>query len=59
VADRPDRYDRAWLRVSRRSRLITSSLLWARRRPVLARSIVPIATRLPRVFRAAVDQLAG
>jgi flavin-dependent dehydrogenase len=59
VADRPDRYDQAWLRVSRRSRLITSSLLWARRRPVLARSIVPVATRLPGVFRAAVDQLAG
>jgi flavin-dependent dehydrogenase len=59
VADRPDRYERAWLRVSRRSRLITSALLTARRQPLVARSIVPVATRLPRVFAAAVDQLAG
>jgi flavin-dependent dehydrogenase len=59
VADRPDRYERAWLRVSRRSRLITSALLAARRQPLVARSIVPVATRLPRVFAAAVDQLAG
>jgi flavin-dependent dehydrogenase len=59
VADRPDRYDAAWLRVSRRSRWITSALLWARGRPSLARSVVPVATRLPSVFAAAVNQLAG
>jgi flavin-dependent dehydrogenase len=59
LAGRPDRYDEAWRRVSRRSRLITSSLLWARRRPGVARTIVPVAQRLPGVFRAAVDQLAG
>ncbi|HEX5117319.1 MAG TPA: FAD-dependent monooxygenase [Pseudonocardiaceae bacterium] len=59
VAGRPDRYERAWRRVSRRSRLITESLLWARRRPGVAGAIVPVARRLPGVFRAAVDQLAG
>jgi flavin-dependent dehydrogenase len=59
LADRPDRYDEAWRRVSRRSRLITSTLLWARRRPGVGRAIVPTAMRLPGVFRAAVDQLAG
>ncbi|HEX3790666.1 MAG TPA: NAD(P)/FAD-dependent oxidoreductase [Pseudonocardiaceae bacterium] len=57
--DRPGDYERAWLRVSRRSRLITAGLLWARGRPALARSVVPVAARLPRVFAAAVDQLAG
>jgi flavin-dependent dehydrogenase len=59
LADRPDRYDSAWLRVSRRSRWITSALLWARGRPVLARSVVPVATRCPTVFAAGVNQLAG
>jgi flavin-dependent dehydrogenase len=59
VANRPEDYERAWLRVSRRSRLITSALLWARGRPALARSIVPVATKLPSVFTVAVDQLAG
>jgi flavin-dependent dehydrogenase len=59
VAGRPADYERAWRRVSRRSRLITSSLLWARRRPAVAGAVVPVARRLPGVFRAAVDQLAG
>jgi flavin-dependent dehydrogenase len=59
MADRPDRYDEAWRRVSRRSRWLTSGLLWARRRPALARSVVPVAVRLPGVFAAAVNQLAG
>jgi len=33
-------------------------LLWARRQPFLASRIVPLAARLPRVFDAAVQQLA-
>ena len=33
VADRPAGYERAWSRVSRRSRWLTSGLLWARGRP--------------------------
>ena len=56
-ADRPQAYERAWLRVSRRHRLLTESLLWARHRPALAARIVPAATRLPSVFRLLVNQL--
>lgn len=56
--DGPEAYERAWLRASRRYRWITESLLWTRRRPLLARTIVPAAARLPRVFTAAVGQLA-
>jgi flavin-dependent dehydrogenase len=59
VQDRPERYERAWLRVSRRSRMITSGLLWARHQPILARAVVPAAARAPRIFAAAVGQLAG
>ncbi|WP_460400837.1 NAD(P)/FAD-dependent oxidoreductase [Actinophytocola sediminis] len=57
-AGRPGDYERAWTRTSRRSRWLTESLLWARNRPALARRIVPIATRVPRLFAAAIDQLA-
>lgn len=58
VADDPGAYERRWLDASRRYRTITSSLLWARRRPILASRIVPLAAGLPRVFGAAVHQLA-
>jgi len=58
AADDPGAYERRWLAASRRYRTITSSLLWARRQPLLASRIVPLAARLPRVFGAAVQQLA-
>jgi flavin-dependent dehydrogenase len=58
VADDPGAYERRWLSASRRYRNITLSLLWARRQPLLAQRIVPLAARLPRVFDAAVQQLA-
>ncbi len=58
AADDPGAYERRWLAASRRYRTITSSLLWARRQPILASRIVPLAARLPRVFGAAVQQLA-
>jgi 2-polyprenyl-6-methoxyphenol hydroxylase-like FAD-dependent oxidoreductase len=58
VADRPDDYEAAWRSLTRRSRWITESLLWAARRPALRTAVVPAAVRLPRVFAAAVDQLA-
>ena len=58
VADDPDAYERRWLAASRRYRIITSTLLWARRQPLLRSRIVPLAARLPRVFGAAVQQLA-
>lgn len=56
--DRPTEYETRWLRDSRRYRSITSSLLWASRRPRLRRAIVPAAQHLPWVFSAAVGQLA-
>jgi flavin-dependent dehydrogenase len=58
AADDPRAYERRWLVASRRYRTITSSLLWARRQPLLASRVVPLAARLPRVFGAAVQQLA-
>jgi flavin-dependent dehydrogenase len=58
AAGRPRDYDAQWRRVSRRYRLITEALLGAARHPALRRTIVPAAARLPRVFAAAVDQLA-
>jgi flavin-dependent dehydrogenase len=57
--DRPQDYERAWKTAVRRSNRITSSLLWARQRPLLGRSIVPAAARAPRVFDYAVQKLAG
>lgn len=59
AADDPVAYDRRWRAASRRYRALTSSLLWARNRPALARRIVPMSARLPRVFSGAVQQLAG
>ncbi|MGH3273191.1 MAG: NAD(P)/FAD-dependent oxidoreductase [Streptosporangiaceae bacterium] len=58
-ADRPGDYEDAWRRASRKSRLLTSGLLWSRHSPVLARRIVPAAERLPRLFTAIVNQVAG
>jgi flavin-dependent dehydrogenase len=58
AADDPGAYERRWRSASRRYRTITSSLLWARRQPMLASRIVPLAAGLPGVFGAAVQQLA-
>ncbi|HEX5289689.1 MAG TPA: hypothetical protein VFX25_12525 [Streptosporangiaceae bacterium] len=55
---RPADYERAWRRVSRKSRLLTAGLLWSRRQPLLGRQIVPAAERLPRLFTAIVNQVA-
>ena len=57
-AGRPQDYERQWRRCSRRYRALTGGLLWSRRRPRLAGAIVPAAARWPRLFTAAVDQLA-
>ncbi len=56
--DQPGAYEREWLHASRRYRWLTGSLLWARNQRPLAARIVPAAHRLPRVFTAAVRQLA-
>jgi flavin-dependent dehydrogenase len=58
VADDPEAYERRWRAATRRYRWITTSLLLARSRPWLGPRIVPLAARLPRVFDAAVQQLA-
>lgn len=58
VADDPASYERSWLRVSRRCRWLTESLLWARNRTLTQRLIVPGAERMPWAFQAAVNQLA-
>jgi hypothetical protein len=54
AAGRPDAYERAWARLTRRHRLLTGALLVADRRPATARLIVPAASRMPPVFSAAV-----
>ena len=55
AAGRPDAYERAWRRASRRSWLLTSGLLWARHQPLLAPRIVPAAQHLPRLFAIIVN----
>lgn len=57
-AGRPQAYEQAWRDLSRSYRALTTSLLWARHQPRLARRIVPAAARLPRVFTGAVNLLA-
>ena len=59
LADRPGDYERRWHAATRRYRWLTASLLWTAQRQGLRRAIVPAAQRLPAVFGAAVNQLAG
>ena len=59
LADDPGSYERRWQLATRRYRLLTHSLLWARDHKLLRPAIVPAAAALPRVFGAAVNQLAG
>ncbi|GAA1945853.1 NAD(P)/FAD-dependent oxidoreductase [Kitasatospora viridis] len=55
---RPDAYEHAWRRATRRHRLLTHALLWARHRAGLAPHIVPTAARLPALFAGVVDRLS-
>ncbi|MGW7241506.1 NAD(P)/FAD-dependent oxidoreductase [Streptomyces sp. NPDC054804] len=57
AAGRPGPYERAWVQLTRRHRLLTGALLAASRRPSTARLIVPAASRMPPVFSAAVHAL--
>lgn len=59
VAGDPDRYEKDWQRITRDYRLLTSALLAAARRPRIRSGIVPLACRLPRLYGAIVDRLAG
>ncbi|HEY6934641.1 MAG TPA: NAD(P)/FAD-dependent oxidoreductase [Marmoricola sp.] len=58
VDGEPQRYERAWHALTRRYRLLTTSLLATTRLPPLRRALVPAAQRLPAVFDAAVNALA-
>ena len=51
-------YEHDYRRITRRYRLLTSSLLWASGVPSVRRLLVPAATGLPPVFRTAVNALA-
>ncbi|MEV8639133.1 NAD(P)/FAD-dependent oxidoreductase [Streptosporangium sp. NPDC051023] len=57
-AGAPHAYESAWLRLSRRHRLLTGALLETRRHRVAARLIVPAARRMPALFGAAVHALS-
>ncbi len=58
AAGDPARYEREWRRLTWRHDLLTHGLVTATRLPVVRRGLVPAAAALPRVFAAAVDQLA-
>jgi flavin-dependent dehydrogenase len=58
AAGRPGDYERAWRRVTRKERVLTSGLLWSRQQRLLGPRIVPAAAALPAVFTAIVNQVA-
>jgi flavin-dependent dehydrogenase len=58
LADDPASYERAWRKATWRHDLLTHGLLTASRHRLLRERIVPAASALPRVFEAAVNQLA-
>lgn len=58
ASEHPERYDAQWLKVTRRYRMLTEGLLWASGKPVVRRQIVPMAARLPLLYKALVHQLA-
>ncbi len=57
-ANQAELYERSWRRITWRYRLLTASLLGASRLGLVRRGIVPAASALPRVFSAAVNELA-
>lgn len=57
VTGRPQDYERAWSRTTRRYRVLTGGLLAVTERPMLRRALVPAARRLPQVFTLIVNQL--
>jgi flavin-dependent dehydrogenase len=56
-AERPQSYERIWRMAVWRYAALTHLLVQATRPPLARRGIVPAATALPSVFRAAVDEL--
>lgn len=58
AAGRPQEYEREWRRLGRRHDLLTGGLVLATSIPPVRRRIVRAASGVPRIFDAAVDQLA-
>lgn len=58
VTRRPEDYELAWRRVSRRYQLLTHALLAGTRSSAGRRALVPLAAALPPAFAAVVNQLA-
>lgn len=58
VRDRVSEYERRWRGLTRRHRLLTETLVRATVHPAVRSRVVPTAAALPRVFSAAVNQLA-
>lgn len=59
LADRPDRYPRAWRRAVRRSVWLTYGLLWLTRPRWVHRPLIGLLRRAPWIFNRAVNLLAG
>ncbi len=59
VSGRPQAYEGAWRRLTWRYRWLTTALVQASRVPPVRARLVPAAAMLPRVFSAAVNELAG
>ena len=57
AAGRPGDYERSWLAATWRCSLLTQVLLQATRPQVARRALVPLASRAPWVFSAAVNEL--
>jgi flavin-dependent dehydrogenase len=55
----PERYESDWRRITRDYRILTTALVAAGRRRAVRARIVPLARRLPGVYGAIVDRLAG
>ena len=57
VANRPERYEREWRRITRDFRMLTNGLVAAAKSP-LRKAIVPLAARMPRLYGRIVESLA-
>lgn len=59
AAGRPEQYEGSWRRITWDYRALTTALVAAGSRPRVRRRIVPLAERLPGLYGAIVDRLAG
>ncbi len=57
VQGRPQAYEAAWRRTTRRYRTLTGGLVWAAQHPGTRRWVVPAAAAMPAVFAAVVNRL--